>query len=97
MPHLPSTSLAGPCSSCCTRLPTVQHSGRARGTVETIAGLATYIARPSTPVDQLKVILFFADVFGPLYPNSKLAMDYWAEHGAYRVWDTQRALDGLVR
>ncbi|KAI0696879.1 alpha/beta-hydrolase [Cerioporus squamosus] len=60
-----STPLAGPCGDCCAR--TVQHSGVARGTVEQYAGA--------------EVILFFADVFGALYINSKLAMDYWAAHG----------------
>ena len=55
--------------------------------VEIIAGLATYIARPTHPHTDgqggspRKVILFFADVFGPLYINSKLAMDYWADNG----------------
>ncbi|KAI0652747.1 alpha/beta-hydrolase [Trametes meyenii] len=75
--------LTGPLSDCCTR--TVPHSGVARGTVETIAGLATYIARPPTdltnPTGTSRVILYFADVFGPLYVNSQLAMDYWAAHG----------------
>ncbi|KAI8980617.1 alpha/beta-hydrolase [Trametes punicea] len=91
--------LTGPLGNCCTR--TVPHSGVARGTVETIAGLATYVSRPPTASghsppqgggrraegsegqgnDELRVILFFADVFGPLYINSKLAMDYWAAHG----------------
>ncbi|KAI0714565.1 alpha/beta-hydrolase [Earliella scabrosa] len=86
-------SLAGPCGACCTR--TIPHAGVARGTVEVIAGLDTYVARPprhralecTNPEEageqalRLKVILFFADVFGPLYVNSKLAMDYWADAG----------------
>ena len=91
-----SAPLAGPCGDCCTR--TVQHSGTPRGTTELIAGLTTYIARPNSQLNSshheakpeaeaearpAKVILFFADVFGPLYVNSKLAMDYWAENGAY--------------
>lgn len=82
--------LTGPLGKCCTR--TVPHSGVARGTVEVIAGLATYVARPRPGPEseggeggegrkEKKVILYFADVFGPLYINSKLAMDYWAAHG----------------
>ncbi|KAI0658277.1 alpha/beta-hydrolase [Cubamyces menziesii] len=72
--------LTGPLGKCCTR--TVPHSGVARGTVEVIAGLATYVARPGGEGGKGgKVILYFADVFGPLYINSKLAMDYWAAHG----------------
>ncbi|RPD54501.1 alpha/beta-hydrolase [Lentinus tigrinus ALCF2SS1-6] len=79
-----STILAGPCGDCCSR--TVQHSGVARGTIEVIANLQTYVARPhpnleDTQLRKLKVILFFADVFGALYINSKLAMDYWADNG----------------
>ncbi len=78
----PAAPLAGPCGDCCAR--TVQHSGVARGTVEVIANLDTYVSRPHPDIDSThprKVILFFADVFGALYINSKLAMDYWAEHG----------------
>ncbi|KAH9884650.1 Alpha/Beta hydrolase protein [Cubamyces lactineus] len=85
-----SVPLTGPLGKCCTR--TVPHSGVARGTVEDIAGLATYVARPRPGPEgaggeggeegkATKVILYFADVFGPLYINSKLAMDYWAAHG----------------
>ena len=82
--------LTGPLGKCCTR--TVPHSGVARGTVEVIAGLATYVARPGLDPQVGtegeggkggKVILYFADVFGPLYINSKLAMDYWAAHGTF--------------
>ncbi|RDX44281.1 alpha/beta-hydrolase [Lentinus brumalis] len=78
----PAAPLAGPCGDCCAR--TVQHSGVARGTVEVIANLDTYVSRPHPDIDSThprKVILFFADVFGALYINSKLAMDYWADHG----------------
>ncbi|KAI0674005.1 alpha/beta-hydrolase [Trametes maxima] len=79
--------LTGPLGDCCTR--TVPHSGVARGTVETIAGLATYIARPPRAIDPTsaapRVILYFADVFGPLYVNAQLAMDYWAAHAGYLV------------
>ncbi|KAJ8495072.1 hypothetical protein ONZ51_g1914 [Trametes cubensis] len=70
--------LTGPLGKCCTR--TVPHSGVARGTVEVIAGLATR-RRGGRGERGGKVILYFADVFGPLYINSKLAMDYWAAHG----------------
>ncbi|KAH9854488.1 alpha/beta-hydrolase [Lenzites betulinus] len=76
----PLTGALGP---CCTR--TVPHSGAPRGTVEHIAGLTTYVARPvpntKTEEGGKRVILYFADVFGPLYVNSQLAMDYWAEQG----------------
>ncbi|KAI0328449.1 hypothetical protein GY45DRAFT_1254953 [Cubamyces sp. BRFM 1775] len=76
--------LTGPLGKCCTRT----HSGVARGTVELIAGLATYVARPRPAPEgeegrgkETRAILYLADVFGPLYINAKLAMDYWAAHG----------------
>ncbi|KAI9069685.1 alpha/beta-hydrolase [Trametes sanguinea] len=97
-PAAADAPLTGPLGACCTR--TVPHAGVARGTVETIAGLETYVSRPPPGAGPLlenkadhdhegneagegarRVILFFADVFGPLYINSKLAMDYWAAHG----------------
>ncbi len=75
--------LTGPLGPCCTRSGTVPHSGAARGTTEQIAGLTTYVARPAAPhAGGERVIMHFADVFGPLYLNGQLAMDYWAEHGA---------------
>ncbi|KAI0640321.1 Alpha/Beta hydrolase protein [Trametes polyzona] len=72
-------TLAGPPGDCCRQ--TVQHVGEPKGTVETIAGVETYTARPPGGTIGNKIILFFADVFGPLYVNSKLLMDYWAENG----------------
>ncbi|OBZ68577.1 Protein AIM2 [Grifola frondosa] len=74
-----STVLAGAPGDCCRK--TVQHTGTATGTVEAIAGVETYIARPPNAQDNTKIIFFFADVFGPLYINSKLLMDYWASNG----------------
>ncbi|EIW63762.1 alpha/beta-hydrolase [Trametes versicolor FP-101664 SS1] len=71
-------TLAGSVGAHC--LQTVQHVGDPRGTVEQIAGVNTYVARPASGGSD-KIILFFADVFGALYVNSKLLMDYWAEHG----------------
>ncbi|KAI0779043.1 alpha/beta-hydrolase [Trametes elegans] len=73
-----SATLAGPPGDCCFR--TVQHIGEPRGAVEKIAGVDTYVARPRSG-DSRKVILFFADVYGALYVNSKLVMDYWADNG----------------
>ncbi|KAI0370129.1 alpha/beta-hydrolase [Pilatotrama ljubarskyi] len=71
-------TLAGPPGDCCRK--TVQHVGEPRGTVEKIANVETYVARPPDGAGG-KIILFFADVFGALYVNSKLLMDYWAENG----------------
>ncbi|KAI1791011.1 alpha/beta-hydrolase [Ganoderma leucocontextum] len=70
--------LAGPPGDCCRR--TVQHVGEKRGTIETVAGVETYVSRPKDGSNK-KIILFFADVYGPIYINSQLIMDYWAENG----------------
>ncbi|KAI0721211.1 Alpha/Beta hydrolase protein [Fomitopsis betulina] len=64
---------------CCIK--TVEHSGTARGTTEKIAGIDTYVARPAELGEKRKVILFFADVYGPFFLNSQLIMDYWASNG----------------
>ncbi|KAH9914905.1 alpha/beta-hydrolase [Epithele typhae] len=70
--------LTKPLGACCFR--TIPHSGTARGTWETIAGVETYVARPSSAPDA-KVILHFSDAFGASAVNSQLAMDYWADAG----------------
>ncbi|KAI0328444.1 alpha/beta-hydrolase [Cubamyces sp. BRFM 1775] len=71
-----SATLAGPPGDCCTQ--TVQHVGEPRGAIEKIAGVNTYITGPRQGD---KIILFFADIFGPLYVNAQLVMDYWADNG----------------
>ncbi|KAH9854493.1 alpha/beta-hydrolase [Lenzites betulinus] len=71
--------LAGPPGECCRQ--TVHHVGTPRGSLEPIAGVETYIARPAGTTDPQKIILFFSDVFGALYTNSQLVMDYWADNG----------------
>ena len=58
----------------------MQHVGEKRGTIETVAGVETYVSRPKDGSNK-KIILFFADVYGPIYINSQLIMDYWAENG----------------
>ncbi|TDL17437.1 alpha/beta-hydrolase [Rickenella mellea] len=61
----------------------VKHSGEAKGDVEVIAGVETYVSKPPTGdgTKFKKIILFFADVYGPLYINNKLIQDYFASHG----------------
>lgn len=73
-----SAILAGPPGECCRK--TIQHEGQPRGKVETIAGVESYVARPADG-SRKKIILFFADVYGALYINAQLVMDYWADNG----------------
>ncbi|KZT09939.1 alpha/beta-hydrolase [Laetiporus sulphureus 93-53] len=72
-------TIAGSPGPCCIK--TVEHTGTARGTTESIAGIETYVARPANLGEKRKIILFFSDVFGPFFLNTQLLMDYWASHG----------------
>ncbi|KAF7329165.1 hypothetical protein MKEN_00177100 [Mycena kentingensis (nom. inval.)] len=78
-------TLAKPfCSDC---IKNVQHKGEPVGKEIEIAGVPTYLSEPpaSAVVDGApkNVILFYADVYGPLYINSKLVQDYFAAQGFY--------------
>jgi len=77
-----SPVIAGPITDHCTQ--GVKHTGKPVGRVETIAGVETYISDPpaGTPGPK-KVVLYFADVFSPLFINAKLLQDYFASHGFY--------------
>lgn len=72
---------------CCIK--TVEHTGTARGTIEKVADINTYVARPANLNESRRIILFFADVYGPFFLNSQLIMDYWASHGALLVFQDQ--------
>ncbi|KAH7921536.1 alpha/beta-hydrolase [Leucogyrophana mollusca] len=77
-----STTLASAPSSCCWS--GVKHSGAPAGRVEELGGLTTYISEPPTPQPASapkKVILFLADVYGPLFINNQLLQDYFAAAG----------------
>ncbi|KAJ7485059.1 hypothetical protein B0H11DRAFT_1149590 [Mycena galericulata] len=68
------------CEDCFTG---VKHFGTPVGKTVTIAGVPTYVSDPppSSSADAKKVVLFFADVFGPFYLNNQLLQDYFASHG----------------
>lgn len=84
-----SPAIAGPITDHCAQ--GVKHTGEAVGRVETIAGVETYISDPPAgTTGPKKVILYFADVFSPLFINAKLLQDYFASHGvcfAFNVLD----------
>jgi len=73
-----SPVLAGPPGECCVQ--GVKHFGEPSGETITIAGIETYISKPPDKGSS-KIILYFADVFGPFYLNSQLLQDYYASHG----------------
>ncbi|CAA7266419.1 unnamed protein product [Cyclocybe aegerita] len=75
-----SPVLAGPPGDCC--LQGVKHFGGAIGKTVIIADVETYITEPPANTTGLKkVILFFADVWGPFHNSAKLLQDYFASHG----------------
>lgn len=78
-------TLAHAPGDCCIKA--VQHTGTARGEVFSIADVPTYVVSPlggGSDVSQApfkKIVLFFSDVYGPLYINNQLVMDYFASQG----------------
>jgi len=77
-----SPALAGPPGSCC--FTGVKHSGTPLGRTIAIADIPTYISEPESKAEgekPKKIILFLADVYGPLYLNNQLLQDYFASHG----------------
>ena len=81
---LQSPVLAGPPGDCCFK--GVKHFGKPSGEVITIAGIPTYISHPPPATDgsqDKKIILYLADVYGPLYINAKLLQDFYASHGLF--------------
>ena len=63
----------------------VKHTGTPTGHTEIIAGAETYVALPpgsaGTGEKFEKIILFFADVYGPYFVNNQLLVDYFASQG----------------
>lgn len=88
-----SPVLAGPPGDCCVT--GVKHTGEPVGKTITIAGVPTYISEPTSKQSgSKKVILFFADVWGPFFVNAQLLQDYFASQGPYNRSFTQ--LDNLT-
>jgi len=75
-----SPVLAGPPGDCCVQ--GVKHTGTAVGKQITLAGVETYLSEPpESATGPKKVVLYFADVYGPFYDNAKLLQDYFASRG----------------
>ncbi|EIW80156.1 alpha beta-hydrolase [Coniophora puteana RWD-64-598 SS2] len=69
-------------TSCDACYQTVQHSGTARGRMEVVVGVQTYVTGADADNAGAKnIVLLFPDVFGPQYINNQLLMDYVAGHG----------------
>jgi len=59
----------------------VTHEGTPEGKIETINGIESYIATPSTDYPKDKAILFLTDAFGIPFNNNKLIVDAFARNG----------------
>ncbi|KAJ7498070.1 dienelactone hydrolase [Mycena galericulata] len=59
----------------------VTYEGAPEGKVETIGGVACYVATPTVDYPKDKVILFLTDVYGIPLPNSRLLADDFARNG----------------
>ncbi|KAG1743129.1 hypothetical protein EDB19DRAFT_589623 [Suillus lakei] len=59
----------------------VRHEGEPQGTLETIDGVACYVATPAVDYPKDKVILFLPDAFGIEFINTKLLADDFAING----------------
>ncbi|PBK70277.1 alpha/beta-hydrolase [Armillaria solidipes] len=80
-----SPILAGPLGECC--FTAVKHEGTPAGRVDTISGVPTYVSEPppAKTVGKPKVVLYLADVYGPMYINNQLLQDYFASQGFIAV------------
>ena len=75
-------TLAGPPGGCCWTA--IKHTGNPEGRIEPLGGLDTYISEPPAGVETKpykKVLMFFADAYGPLFINNKLLQDHFASRG----------------
>ena len=70
--------LAKPSGACC--LKGSVHDGEPRGTYTTLAGVETYIARPSPNNTNGNIVLYFPDVWG-FFTNGMLIVDGFADAG----------------
>ncbi|KAJ7140045.1 hypothetical protein C8R43DRAFT_955109 [Mycena crocata] len=68
------------CDGCFTG---VKHTGDPVGKTVPIADIPTYVSEPPSGKVKAskKVVLFFADVYGPLFLNNQLIQDYFTSHG----------------
>ncbi|KAF8999601.1 dienelactone hydrolase [Cyathus striatus] len=74
-----SSTIAHPPGDCCFR--SIKHSGDAVGHTISLGGMQTYVSEPPSQGAGNKIILFLADIYGPMYTNSQLLMDWFATNG----------------
>jgi dienelactone hydrolase len=62
------------------------HDGEPKGTVETVAGLPTYVVKPTSGTSKSGIIVIITDIFGWDFPNSRLLADEYAERSGRVVY-----------
>lgn len=75
-----SPILAGPSGDCCVQ--GVKHTGMALGKTIKIADVETYITQPQGATGSKRIMLYFADIYGPFYLNAQLLQDFFASQGS---------------
>ncbi|KAK0229341.1 hypothetical protein EDD85DRAFT_912570 [Armillaria nabsnona] len=72
-----SPILAGALGECC--FTAVKHEGTPAGKIDIISGVPTYVSEPpaTKTVDKTKVVLYLADVYGPMYKTISLLKVRW--------------------
>jgi hypothetical protein len=73
-----SNWLAKPSGPCC--LEGTMHDGTPEGNFVTVAGVETYIKKPSDALANGHILLYFPDVWG-MFKNGLLVMDTFAKAG----------------
>jgi dienelactone hydrolase len=71
------------CSKCITGF---IHDGEPKGTVTSIAGLPTYVAKPINTRGKPGVIVIVPDVFGWEFINNRLLADAYAEKSGRTIY-----------
>ncbi|KAJ3987147.1 Alpha/Beta hydrolase protein [Lentinula detonsa] len=74
--------LAGPSGECC--FTGFRHEGTPVGNTITIAEVPTYFVESSAKNGsdaKRRILIFFADVYGPFYQNNMLVQDFLAQNG----------------
>ncbi|KAJ3735427.1 dienelactone hydrolase family-domain-containing protein [Lentinula guzmanii] len=74
--------LAGPSGECC--FTGFRHEGTPVGNTITIAEVPTYFVEGSAKNGsdaKRRILIFFADVYGPFYQNNMLVQDFLAQNG----------------
>lgn len=75
-----------PGDDCCRGM---KHFGESTGSIEKIGGVDTYVSSPPGGNGKA-VLLFYADVWGPFYDNSKLLQDHFAGQGLCFHYDRRK-------